>query len=334
MTGTLHRVENWQPQAGILKRINRDTVPDRNILVWGVDKPTIDTTGVLPNVSRTVRATPLTLNTAGNQTFENTDFQAKVTIQSSGTKTFRNCTFLSNGGSNGMVQCTHSAVSDVVLIDCTLRPTTPNSTYNAVQGHHYTLRRCQFVNCVDMIRVHNTNAGQGAAATGVLIEQCLTRLHFWDPDDPGQSDGSHTDGIQIEGGAGTIIRGNYFQSYHDKSLISGPPFSRQGYLGAFSGNAKDDTLARATTCIIGTPNVGDITGLVITKNWFSGAEIQCNFGNDGNAGVNLGSFTNNRFERNSYFTGHTLDFQSGATFVATGNVYDDDGTAVTVRTNA
>lgn len=332
--GALTRTEIWRPQGGILKRINRDTVPDRSILVWGVDKPTVDSTGVLPNITRTTRLTPLTLNTAGNQLFENIDFMAKVTVQSSGTKTFRNCTFASNGGANAMLQCTSAAVSDVQCYDCTLRPTTPDVSYNAVQGHHFQMYRCQFVNCVDMIRIHNTNAGQGAAATGVIIQQCLTRLHFWSASDPNQSDGSHTDGIQIEGGAGTVIRGNYFNSFHDKSLIAGPPYSRQGYLGSFSGNAKDDTLARATTCIIGTPNVGAITGLTVAKNWFAGGEIQCNFGNDNNAGNDLGSFTDNRFERNSYFTGHTLDFQNGATFVATGNVYDDDGTAVTVRTNA
>jgi hypothetical protein len=335
--GTLTRYESWQAQDGILKRLNRDTVPDRNILVWGVDKPTPDITGTLPEITRSTINGNQTYSGTSTQEFNNIEFSGKVSITGSGTKIFRNCVFRSNGGSGGLLHCVNALVADVQVYDSLFKPDTPSGTVNGVQGHHFQIYRSRFMDCIDAVRIHNVATDMGDAPTGVILQQNLFDKHMWVGDaSSGFADGSHTDGVQIEGGSGTIIRGNYFNGYHNKAIVTpaGPPFSRQGYLGAFSGNAPDDTLARSTSCIMCTPNVGAVTGIEVRKNWFSGGEIMCNFGNDDNAGNNIGTFTDNRFERNSYFTGHTLDFQNGASFTASGNVYDDDGTAVTIRTNA
>lgn len=335
--GTLKRYELWRPQGGILKRHNRDTVPDRNILVWGVDKPTPDIAGNLPNIARTVINGNVTYSGTSTQEFNNIEFTGKVSITGSGTKIFRNCVFRSNAGSGGLLHCVNSLVADVQVYDSLFKPDTPSGTVNGVQGHHFKIYRSRFMDCIDSIRVHNTATGMGAAATGVVIQQCLLDKMMWvGNSSSGFTDGSHTDPIQIEGGAGTIFRGNYVNGYHNKAIVTpaGPPFSRQGYFDEFAGNPTDDVLARSTSCMMFTPNVGAITATEVRKNWFSGGEIQINCGNNNNAGNNLGFFTDNRFERNAYFTGHTLDFQSGADFTASGNVYDDDGTPVTIRTNA
>jgi len=149
----------------------------------------------------------------------------------------------------------------------------------------------------------------------------ISKLGWWYPD-PNHADGSHSDGIQIQGGSGTVMRGNYIDARFD-TTIGDSPWSRNS-----------DASYRAMSCLMYTPNVGAITNTVVDKNWLFGGEISVNCGSNSNAGNDLGDFTDNRFGRDQYYTGHTLDFDSGAAFYANGNVYDDDDSAVTVRTNA
>ncbi len=334
------RAETWILQSGLLVRRSRtyNSQAARDAMVWGVDKPTLENTGVLPDVSRTTTTGDQTLSSASNETFTNVNFKGQVTVTGTGTKTFNNCWFYGRQSNffttHGLLQGTAAGHGMVICNDCTFLPDFPTYGTNGYLGHSAVLRRCRFERTVDLIGGYNTSAT--TSPLNLLVEMCFTDNHMWDVNDPNQTDGSHTDGIQLQsvsgaatglvatlvsGGGGTIIRGNYLRGRHDKT-VSTPPYSRR---------ADDGTLARSTSMIQITPNVGAITGIEIRKNWFSGSEVQLQATQPANSGNNIGTFTDNRFERNSYFVGHTIDMATGSTLTHSGNVYDDDNTAITVR---
>jgi len=308
----------WEIGAG-----EPDVWAAREALVWGVDQPTADTTGVLSTSvyapSRTTQAGNFTVAT-GDVEYLNYDFGGKVSVTSSGRKYFRNCTFAgetSPSTEQGLLHVTNSAVSNVIVEDCDLIPDTPTAYFSGILGHHFTARRCKVRHVVDGFGVYNTAAP--TAQLGVLIEMCYIVDHAWFSTAPGQSDGSHTDGCQIQGGAGMVLRGNHFGGTHDVT-VGDSPWSRLS-----------DPSYRTISALMVTPNVGAVTGMVVEKNWLDGGEICCNITKSTNAGNNIGSLLNNRFGRNTYYTGHAIDIRTGALYTASGNVYDDDDTPVRIR---
>jgi hypothetical protein len=312
----------------VINRWTTTTVPGtvgRTDLVGGTYEPdnTSATTGVLPGVSRSNNAGDITLT--GGQTIQNLNITGRV-ICNVANASIKNCLILGDATvvtDHGVVQTSGSSASNLLIEDTSIVPGTPSKWENGIYGHDFTARRCLIRNVVDGIRI--SNAASPTGATNVVVEQCWIGDHSWFTPAPFQSDGSHCDCIQMEGGSGTVIRYNSLNSFVDPT-VSNSPYSRR--------SEPSPGPYRALSCIMITPNVGAITAISMTKNWCRGGEIQVNGGSDANAGKALGTWTSNRFGRSSYFAGHTIDFQSGATFTATGNVYDDDGTAVTVRTNA
>lgn len=334
------RGEQWYSVGGILVRPNRvyTNQAARDAMVWGVDKPTALNTGIFDNgVARTTQTGDQNLSSASNEVFNNVNFKGWISVTGSGTKTFNNCYFYGSQtpkfSTHGLLQGT-AAHGNIICNDCTFIPDNPTYGTNGYLGHTAMLRRCRFERNVDLIGGYNT--GATTSPINLLVELCFTDNHYWDVNDPNQVDGSHTDGVQLQsgtgaatgalaalipGGGGTIIRGNYLRGRHDKT-VSTPPYTRR---------ADDTSLARSTSMIQITPNVGAITGIEVRKNWFSGSEVQMQATQPANSGNNIGIFDSNRFERNSYFVGHTLDFATGSSATTTNNVYDDDNTAVTVR---
>lgn len=295
----------------------------REAMVWGVDQPDSDNTGVLStdiyDPSRTVVSGNLTVP-AGDVTYVDYDFEGRVSVTSAGRKYFRNCKFFGASGpatEQGLLHVTNASVSNVIVEDCDFIPSTPTAYFSGILGHHFTARRCKIRHCVDGIGVYNTAAP--TAVLGVLVEMCYIVDHSWFATAPGQTDGSHTDGCQIQGGAGMILRGNYFGGTHDPT-VGDSPWSRLS-----------DPSYRSVSALMVTPNVGAVTAMNVERNWFGGGEICCNLTKSTNAGNNLGSLLDNRFDRNQYYATHTIDIRTGAYYTASGNVYDDDGTPVRVR---
>lgn len=295
----------------------------RNALVMGVDQPNGSNTGYItdPSFTRTVVNGDQTLSTAGDQSYYHYDFNGRVKITSSGTKFFKNCRFYGNGAltsNTGTVDCTDSHVSDAQFEDCDFIPSTPTLWQDGIIGHHYSVFRCKFSHTVDGCGVYNTSDPTGAL--GVKIQQCyMDNFGWWNPD-PNHADGSHTDGIQIQSGSGMQVLGNYIHAYFD-TTIGNSPWSRVG-----------DTSYRSLSCTMVTPGVGAVTNMTVDHNWFYGAEIQCNWSSAANAGNNLGTYTNNRHGRDSYYAGYTLQVLAAATYSASGNVYDDNSAAITIHT--
>lgn len=291
---------------------------------YGVTRPNATNTGIViaPSLTRTSQGA-LTVTTSGTQTWNNVDFHGDVIIQASGLKYFKNCRFYggTTTSNTGCVDCRHVNVSNVVLEDCQMIPATPSLWYDGVIGHHYTMTRCNVQNVVDGAGVYNNNSGHETDPTGVVIQMCrFSNFGWWNPD-PNQTDGSHSDGTQMQGGDGTQILGNSYEGYFNTSIGNSP-----------WGRHTDDTQHRNLSGLMFTPNVGAITNTVVDKNWFDGSEIMVNAASSANGGHNLGTFTNNRFGKNSYFSGYTLDFYHTATWTQSGNVYYVDNSAITVHT--
>jgi len=89
----------------------------------------------------------------------------------------------------------------------------------------------------------------------VQILGCYSQ-NRWLPNDPGQTDGTHNDGIQLAGGDGHVLRGN---SLHNPSGGVTDPASGFVVKGQ---------------CVVFTPYHSPLTNVTVADNWFYGAYTQ------------------------------------------------------------
>lgn len=303
-------------------------ISNRDALVAGTYKPGPSTTGVLPGIARTSITAPTQLPGGGFQpatTYSNMDFNF-IFVPPTGTSTivFRNCSFLGpttpvSGTTTSLAKVWDPGRCPTEYYDCTFRAQAPSQWINAINGHHFKLYRCNLYNVIDGSAIFNTNDPDGP--TGVVIQQCWIHDNLWYPPGlPGTSaiDGSHNDGIQPQGGSGTVIVGNNIENYCDPNFFN-------TYYGISQGNAAMQI----------KPDVGLMTGYVVEQNWFSGGRIATiNFAHDDPDRFigNFGTFKRNIFLRDSAAEAReiirpstvvpTIDFGTGTT-VATTNVYSD-----------
>lgn len=286
-------LQHWKLEAGGNWRANSATNPpappinSRDTLVYGNYKPDASTTGVLDGVPLTVVTTAFTTPTA-NTTYENMDFQQKVVVNKSGV-TFKNCYFRGGSPTSSipLVQAWTSIAVRTKFYDCTFATTSPVVYHGSgVQATDCEIYRCDISGSVDGIK---TQYGD------VEIYGCWIHDLPWYSYDPAQSDGSHNDCVQCEGGGGNyIVRGNLFEpGYH------------------------------STSGMLVTQNVGNLTGLVIDKNWFisttlgsaPGPGAALNFSEKG-----LGAMTNVYITNNKFSDANTWKFSKVA--LIDSNTYD------------
>ena len=133
--------------------------------------------------------------------------------------------------------------------------------------------------------------------------------------DPAHSDGTHNDGIQIQGGRNITIRSNTIIG----SVVAGDGLGKYGNHGG--------------SAIIVNQNVSQVGNLVVDKNWLDDAQNSVSIQTDKFPTVTL-TMTDNMFGHNQY------DFGNGSTYqirVAsktncsvtglTSNRWDDTGVA-------
>jgi hypothetical protein len=324
---------------------------DRSTLVSGVDKPTPSTTGLLTGVTRrTASASEI----VAGATITDADIPFKVvspTVPAGMTKaaatiTFKNCWFKGPGttptGSEGLLTVTSGTACPVVATDCLFRPQLPHWFRMGIQGHDYTAIRCEFSYCQDGVEVFNTSDPNGP--TNVILRQnWMHDFAYWQTGATLPSDGSHDDCVQIEGGTGTIIEGNWFQGY----IAPDSPSPLNTYGTNHIGQ-----------CFMVKPDVGNIGALQVNKNWIEGGASGVNvrtYDRDPNTNAVLRSITpsfgtlqGNRFTKGSFRLSATsailwpmvkdangvwqnqvsADFGTGST----ANIWDD-GSGVVALTN-
>jgi hypothetical protein len=270
----------------------------RDRLVMGTYRPSLATAGVIAGSRLTVTHNHVPRTGA---TYTNLDVRCSVVPGANvGNVTYRNCIFR---GPMTLPQSYSSLYTmfrphkgGFTFIDCTFRPQHPNFRWVGIQGYGFTMRRCDASKLVDQVEVFNSNngpkgAGDNSLRNGpcrVVIEQCYFHdSAYWGPGVDTSKDGSHSDGIQWQGGTGLVVRGNYF---------TGKLKSQYGrnYLGGTTTNS----------AMMIKPDAGNISGAVITKNWFGGGAVTINVADAPKKNryiSNLGSLTHNHFYRDQFY---------------------------------
>ncbi len=270
----------------------------RNKLVMGTYRPSLSTAGVIPGTKLTVTYNHVPRS---GKTYSNLDVRHNVVPGPNvGNVTYENCIF------RGPMTLPRRASSlytmfrphkrGFLFIDCTFRPQHPNFRWVGIQGYGFTLRRCDASKLVDQVEVFNPNNGPKGARDNslrdgpcdVIIEQCYFHdSAYFRPGVDVSPDGSHSDGIQWQGGTGLIVRGNYFT-------------------GKLKGQYQPNHLGGSTanSAMMIKPDAGNLGSAVITKNWFGGGSVTINVADAPKKNryiKNLGSITGNHFYRDQFY---------------------------------
>lgn len=292
-------------------------------LTAGEYDPSVTTTGVRPGSTLTRKDGDLVITAPG--TYENLDVYGFVEVRAANV-TIRNSRV--RGGvataSKGLIHADSAAVSNLLVEGVELVPQFPSRFLTGIQGHDYTARCVDVYQTVDGFGVFNRHLP--GAPVRVRIEQSYCHhLAYYSPE-PGQPDNrTHNDCVQIQGGSGAIVRYNTLHAY------------LSGKVGTLNYPADRN---QSVSGIMLNDNVGKTTNIVVTDNRINGGEIAINGGPlDGHTGADfLGTIHRNRFNRDQYFEGHTIDLHRNVRAdtgdgTANQNVFTD-GTPVTVRHNA
>ena len=224
--------------------------------------------------------------------------------------------------------------AEVIIRHVTIKGTTGTI---GVGTRYFHLYRCHIYNVEDGVRCHNY-AGTGQAARtvieGNLIEKLIVRVP--DPNQVRDDDRTHSDGIQIEGGDGIIIRGN---AIHCTASTDGTSniewaLNTSPYKSVAAGTANARPHPQGSQVIALTPNVSPITNLTVQDNWFYGGEMGVNAGKSANS-TTTALFSGNRYDRGQWHAGYAINVHSTANgIIFSGETYMDDGAPVAVRGRA
>lgn len=255
------------------------TTVDRDLLVEGVDQPGPDNTGVLPGTKLTVVTSMSQLVYPGI----NYDLDIRCAIappKGARPLIIRNSVIrgpvAGPKSADGLVRVFGAGHAPVELHDVTIDPQTPHRNWDGIKGYRFKVWRANISRTVDGIGVFNNNPGQQVAPIGVEVRQSwIHDLAYWpNPPDTSHSDGSHPDGIQVQGGGLVVVRGNLIE----------------GFIGAeFAANPWGGRHANAAIMI--TENVGPVR-VEIERNWIDGGAASINFG--GKFAGHVGSVRGNR----------------------------------------
>ncbi len=314
----------------------------RDLLVYGVDKPNATTTGVIGGTTLTVYSeTPEATNNytfPGATTVENKIIYGDLKPPTNGAAvTLKNCLLVGGNhipsGQSGVVDCNSGrpGTGVMTLIDCTIDPRRPSLNRDCIVGHRYEIFRCDLSKGIDGAGIFITNANGTSAAVKVYGCYIHDLVYFYPDYDNGVSgatvhtDGTHNDGIQIQGGANIHVLGNYMRN---TSFLGAGSSANPDKPWLLSGTTK---WINGATIIIQKQSVtAALSNVIVEQNWIE----------SGLSGVNMkpGSYT----VRENWFhpvaasgSGHSQYFMRGdlrASTNVTGiltNRWEDDNTLLT-----
>lgn len=185
------------------------------------------------------------------------------------------------------------AGSDVLLEDVEVAIGTPSPGMDGVRGSNFTARRLNVHGGVDGMKL----------GSNVVVEHSYVHDTAYFASDPSQGGGpTHNDAIQILSGANIRVSGNRL-------------------VVAKSHNAAVQV----------TQDFGAVTGLVLEGNWADGGGCTFNIAHKTRSSLAV-AVRDNRFGRNSFY-GCPILKSTQTTLTASGNVWDDTGTAVPVQSH-
>jgi len=205
----------------------------------------------------------------------------------------------------------------------TVRAVDPTVDTNGIGPREFTAYRDDVSGTVDAFSAFPRAAG---LPVHVSIQGSYGHdlVHFApDPNHPSTANPAdsqtHNDVIQSHGGVGLEVIGSHLSAYHDQTLGSQPTPQPNHQLSAVMINNL----------------VGASLDLVFEDNWLGGGEYCVNGGGAPGASA---TFLRNKFDRGAQPGSgpddtHTLVFDPALIQTSIGNVYEDNGHPVHVRTN-
>lgn len=189
----------------------------------------------------------------------------------------------------------------LVIEDTTIKPTHSNVRLNVMNGWNFTLRRIEAAGGVDGIMIYGPN---------VRIESSWIHGLVAYPNDPNQGGtASHSDGIQVQGGANIRIIGNTIADANNAALMITQDYS-----------ATSDTW--------------------FNRNWVNQGWCSVNIAKKNRPYLNGLQLNGNRFGRNQGYANCAIIMNAahsnlGTTAGApTGNVWEDTGAPATIKRGA
>lgn len=158
----------------------------------------------------------------------------------------------------GIIDATGAGVVNLLVQDNTIIPDRPSYYRDGIVGHDYTARRNHIQATNDGLGIFNQPGGPPGAnvtAEGNYIHS----LTFWS-NDPAHSDGTHNDGIQVQGGENIRIAGNTIVASATPGRGSRP-------------NPRGD---HAGIGIMLQQNVARLGNVVVEKNWVDDGQTSIN----------------------------------------------------------
>ena len=323
--------------GGVLVAVGRGAV-STTPFVLGTTKPSAANTGATGTL--TPSSGDLTITTA-NYDLSGLDIFGFVKVRAAGC---HGTNFRVRGSGPGitntaLIDCNHAAATGASFSNVTLIPDFPSIWLNSIIGHDYTVIRGLMLNGVDGAGMYNSNTP--AAVCNTRLEGCyIDQLTYSSPDANHTDNRTHNDGVQIQGNTGHAVVGCTVAVFYDPATSvgadTGPAPLPASYKPSVTGQA------------IGiTPNVSQVGNVVIDRNWIdAGAQSVTII--PGSVGVaDSITITGNRFGRNqpnltkngvtarraiciaSEITLTGFPTTTGAD--TQGNVYEDDGSPVTVH---
>lgn len=300
----------------------------------------------------TVHTGDYTANTA-NEVIQNTIITGRIIVSAANVK-IRNCEIKigtqSSDGRYGIHNTTTGATGTVVEF-CEIYGANPSTYVNGIGVKDFTAFRCHIHHVVDAFRVYTATG----VATNVVMEANYSHdMLLLTPDvafsGTRADNKTHCDIVQLQGGAGTVIRGNYFNG--TRALASwGATTDGSDYVLNTSATSPFPPVssggvlhAQCNSAIIVTPDIGQVTNLLVENNWLSGGEATFHAGSSSNTGF-TGTMRNNIFTKDTFnstsgspYTGSNTPLSvyidssvSVTAFIMTGNSYDTGGTVPRVN---
>lgn len=292
--------------------------------------------------------------TTPNQNFTGLEIYGDVLVQAANT-TFTDCIF--RGPRNwpstdsAIVNCISGSCVNTVIDHCTFAPQLPNYYRNAVIGHEYTATYCRVFWCNDGFGIYTQTSLPGVATNVELAYNYTSDAVYWHgtstaitypsqpvgtitvtptygaaftvPGYPLKADGTHNDGVQIQGGLGGSrsiwVHHNLFESTDAEQALSHPVGwadtvpqlgtqdcpKRHRYLSDTVGPRMQNGryATNGAACIVqqNTFQFPLQDTCVVEDNWFNGGGIQNNLHtNDGGYTSMYLVYQNNHLGGSSY----------------------------------
>ncbi len=233
--------------------------------------------------------------TTANSTIANEDIHGFLVIKANNV-TVKNT--IVRGGVSGSVGgfINTTAATGTLLDHVTVKPTTVQVSQDGIWGNDFTLLCSDVSGGVDGMKI----------ASNSTIKNSYIHDLSWFANDPSQGGSeTHNDAIQILNGTNILVQNNNLQGF--------------------------TTTSDPNSAIQVTQDYGVVSGLTIQNNWADGGGCTFNISYKGESSLTNVYAYNNRFGRNSGYSGCAILIGTKVTLTQSGNVYDDNNQPISIQ---